>query len=112
MPPALLFRRGRYGIGAAKSVSGHTVEPPEAGDARRSGNPKGRLKKPTGCVAALVPRTRSSHNVAASLLRTSGSKGALEASIFLVDTSPDAPHRTARGFCPVGFFTRRRQHRV
>jgi len=35
MPPALRFRRGRYGIGAAKSVSGHTVEPPEAGDARR-----------------------------------------------------------------------------
>jgi len=55
MQPALLFRRGRYGIGAAKSVSGHTVEPPEAGDARRSGNPEGRLKKPTGCVAALCP---------------------------------------------------------
>src|SRR5215510_10972335 len=36
MPPALLFRRGRYGIGAAKSVSGHTVEPPGAGDARRN----------------------------------------------------------------------------
>jgi len=59
MPPALLFRRGRYGVGAAKSVSGHTVEPPEAGDARRSGNPKGRLKKPTGCVAALVRSARS-----------------------------------------------------
>src|SRR5262249_18292572 len=37
-----------------ESVSGYTVEPPDAGDTRRSGNPKGRLKKPTGCVAVLV----------------------------------------------------------
>jgi hypothetical protein len=36
---------------ATKSVS---VEPPDAGDARRKRNPKGRLKKPTGCVAALA----------------------------------------------------------
>src|SRR5215475_9109758 len=28
-------RRGRYGVGAAKNVSGHMVEPPEAEDARR-----------------------------------------------------------------------------
>src|SRR5262249_56055844 len=66
-PPKLQRRR----VGAAdtaadgESVSGYTVEPPDAGDARISGNPKGRLKKTTGCVAALVPRTPSSRNVAA-----------------------------------------------
>src|SRR5262249_58606724 len=66
-PPKLQRRRVGEADTAAdgESVSGYTVEPPDAGDARISGNPKGRLKKTTGCVAALVPRTPSSRNVAA-----------------------------------------------
>src|SRR5215469_5604475 len=55
---------------AAKSVSGHTVEPPDAGDARRKATQKGRLKKPTGCVAALArcPTSRGARLLPCRLL--------------------------------------------
>src|SRR5215475_8124613 len=62
------------GHGAASPHLSHSMRP-----ARRAVE-----EAETGCVAARVPRTRRSHNVAASLLRTSGSKGALEVSMFLV----------------------------
>jgi len=53
MRPALLFRRGRYRGGRRKRIG------PYGWAARRwrclpKGNPKGRLKKPTGCVATLA----------------------------------------------------------
>src|SRR5215831_18470999 len=96
--PALRFRRGSYGVGRRKRIGAYGC----AARRRRcppKGNPKDRLKKPTGCVAALVPRTRSSHNVAASLLRTSGSEGALELSILLVSLWFRSSHQSLPQCC-------------
>src|SRR5215831_17455089 len=92
--PALRFRRGSYGVGRRKRIGAYGCAarrrrcPPKC-------NPKGRLKKPTGCVAALVPRTRSSHNVAASLIANFGFKRGTRsidiASVPLVPKFASAP---------------------
>jgi len=86
--------------GAERRIGRHAVEAPLPEMAADQATRWGRVKKPAGCVAAPVPRTRNSHNGAASLLRTSGSKGALELSILLVSLWFRSSHqRNAATLC-------------
>src|SRR5215475_16013237 len=76
-PPKLQRRRvGETDTASGgESVSGRTFEPPGAEDARRSGNPKGRLKEPVSPRRLDFQACRATFRAKQDLTRTENGQG-------------------------------------